>query len=98
MLILMKYLIVINMDNEILSSIFKECQDLSAYKNKRYGDEPLKLFGLKGIVTRLSDKFFRLKNLSMNEGEDADDESIEDTLKDMINYCGYGIMLIRGDL
>jgi hypothetical protein len=36
---------------------------------------------------RLGDKFNRFKTLSRAEGQQAQDESLRDTLLDMANYC-----------
>ena len=44
-------------------------------------------FGWKGILVRIGDKFHRCKNLSKKDQAAVMDESIEDTLLDMANYC-----------
>ena len=43
-------------------------------------------FGAMGIVVRLGDKYHRLKTI-IKADSTAVDESIEDTLRDMINYA-----------
>lgn len=52
-------------------------------------------FGWKGIVVRISDKYHRLKNFCKSETLSVSDETIEDTLKDMINYGLLAIVLKR---
>lgn len=44
-------------------------------------------FGWKGILVRIGDKFHRCKNLSKKDSAAVKDESVEDTLLDMANYC-----------
>ena len=59
-------------------------------KNKAYGNSFSDTFNDLGIisaVTRISDKFNRLKTLAKNEYIPHGDESISDTLLDMANYC-----------
>jgi hypothetical protein len=43
-------------------------------------------FGLLGIVVRIGDKYHRLKNIMLQGRRMVEDETIEDTLKDLINY------------
>ena len=59
-------------------------------KNKAYGDsftETFRKLGPISAVTRISDKYNRLVNLTTNHNIDTGDESIKDTLLDMANYC-----------
>ena len=78
--------------------IIKDCKKIAIKKNIMYGSEGLKRFGLKGIVCRLGDKQDRLVNMTWNNQKDLNNESIEDTLKDMLNYCIYSIMVLNGKL
>lgn len=73
---------------------FKEITDsmLQTYikKNKDYGDSfsnSLNEFGLVAAVTRIGDKFNRIKSLIKKEEIQVKEESIADTLLDMANYC-----------
>ena len=68
-----------------------EAKALMLKKNHDYGDSFSKTFDALGIisaVTRISDKYNRLCSLAMANGQhEVKDESIEDTLLDMANYC-----------
>lgn len=86
-------------DYEEYGDIVAECEMLSVSKNKDYGTACLMEFKEKGIIVRLHDKIARLKNLVWNDKEACiQDERIEDTLKDIINYSIYMIMMQRGNL
>ena len=69
------------------------CEQLNAIydqKNRAYGNSFSDTFNDLGIisaVTRISDKFNRLKTLAKNTEIPQGDESISDTLLDMANYC-----------
>lgn len=64
-------------------------------KNKDYGDSFGEMFQELGIitaVTRIGDKYGRLKNLVKVGERQVKDESIRDTLLDMANYCIMTVM------
>lgn len=59
-------------------------------KNRAYGNsfgDTYKDLGIISAVTRISDKFNRLKTLAKDSSIHQVDESIADTLLDMANYC-----------
>jgi hypothetical protein len=59
-------------------------------KNKAYGNsftDTFEKLGLISAVTRITDKYNRLVNLTVNPNVNTGDESIKDTLLDMANYC-----------
>lgn len=59
-------------------------------KNKAYGNsftDTFEKLGVISAVTRITDKYNRLVNLTTNPNVDIGDESIKDTLLDMANYC-----------
>lgn len=59
-------------------------------KNEAYGDAFGKTFqelGIISAITRMSDKWNRLKALALGADNKVHDEAIEDTLMDMANYC-----------
>lgn len=68
-------------------------EDIYIPKNTAYGDSFHKLYedlGIISAVTQITHKYNRLKNLAkeMNSGElKENDESIQDTLIDLANYC-----------
>ena len=46
-----------------------------------------------GLRVRMHDKMARLNHIIDNPGVDTNDESLEDTLKDLLNYCAIFIMV-----
>lgn len=77
--------------------VVKELEDVYIKKNHDYGDSfaiILKRFGLKSTVIRLRDKLMRLETLCKKEAK-VQDESIEDTLKDLANYAIMTVAEIR---
>ena len=59
-------------------------------KNRAYGNsfgDTYQNLGIISAVTRISDKFNRLKTLCRQPDIPQGDESIADTLLDMANYC-----------
>ena len=80
---------------EQFRKIAQELGDLYEKKNKCYGGsfaDTYKKLGLISAVTRISDKFNRLCNLSTNPDIDNLGESLEDTLRDMASYCIMTVM------
>lgn len=74
---------------EEYKEIILELENTYKAKNHDYGDSfaiILKRFGLKSTVIRLWDKLMRLETLCKKEAK-VQDESIEDTLKDLANYA-----------
>lgn len=75
---------------------------LLAAKQHDYGHKNIDRFGLKGIVVRLNDKYERLANLEftrqfLKEGNSVApkvDETIVDTLRDIVGYCVIGLMVL----
>ena len=78
-----------------IESILDESFNLGVSKNNDYGSENILKFGIIGIIVRLGDKIARYKNLTTNKNtqQKAKDETIKDTLMDIINYATYGEML-----
>lgn len=78
-------------------AIFDKCIEILDAKGRDYsGTEDamsnFKDFGWKGIVVRLGDKYHRLKNLTKAEAA-VDNESVEDTLYDNINYSALALVM-----
>lgn len=75
--------------------ICKMLNDTYIRKNKDYGDSFGEMFQELGIitaVTRIGDKYGRLKNLVKVGERQVKDESLRDTLLDMANYCIMTVM------
>ena len=68
-------------------------------KNKDYGDSFsfLRKEFPEAILIRLGDKYNRLKALMKNGKAEVKDESVEDTLLDLANYCLMEIVERRVD-
>lgn len=104
----LKYLVTEDMPEESrtdvkrYSQIVAHMENTFLRKNHDYGNSfhtTWKEFGDKGIVTgvaRISDKYHRLLNLSLGT-EPLVDESIDDTLMDMANYCILTLMELEKD-
>ena len=83
------------MEEQINKSQLHEqiCQGLNSVyqrKNERYGDSFAKLrkeLGYDSILFRVGDKYHRLQQLLRNPWLSHEDESIDDTLMDLANYC-----------
>ncbi len=67
-----------SIQNELLETFIK--------KNNDYGNDNLDKFGKIGIMIRLQDKINRYINIKKNEIHLVEDESLDDTIKDLINY------------
>ena len=66
------------------------------FKASAYGANAIGRFGLHGIVVRMSDKIERLITLSTNLHTTTDDESIDDTLRDLAGYAIIALILRQG--
>lgn len=71
--------------------------DTVAEKHKLYGDSPLRRWGILGLVIRLDSKMARYLTMTStnNAGVVATDESVCDTLADMLGYCALAIGLLE---
>ena len=66
--------------------------NLVCQKQTDYGTTNITMFGLEGIMIRLSDKINRLINLIQND-KHPENESLQDTLTDIAGYAIIGLML-----
>ena len=62
-------------------------------KHRRYGGAPLMAWKEIGILMRVDSKVARIINLIDDEELGDNEESIEDTLQDIIGYCVLGYRL-----
>lgn len=79
-------------------SICREMADLYDAKNWDYGDSFGKSFeewGMTMPCIRLNDKLNRLCSLTKNSSQRVQDESIEDTLKDLATYSVMTLIELR---
>lgn len=70
----------------------EEARQLMKAKNMDYATEQdifrnFRMFGALGILVRMSDKLARLRSVTENGGTMVKDESLRDTLLDLINYA-----------
>lgn len=78
-------------------SVLTDLSSIYSAKNSDYGNSARNTYDEFGFITyiiRLKDKLNRLVSLN-KKGEPSVDESIEDTLMDMANYCIMAVMDIR---
>lgn len=74
-----------------------ELAELMIRKQRDYGKANILDFGVQGVLVRANDKMARLKNLLSPAGEKKpNNESIEDTWRDLANYAIIALMLERG--
>ena len=88
-----------NMDNLVdHAGICAELTNTYRKKNADYGNSfsrAVEKYGLVSALTRISDKFNRLESLILHKEQEVKDESIQDTLLDLANYCIMTVMEIR---
>ncbi len=92
--------------NERVRHLFVQQFALMVGKQKDYGPNNINAFGEMGVIVRMSDKFERLKNLLFSEDEDgnviwagdqgAENESVDDTYMDILNYALIALMVRKG--
>lgn len=81
-------------------SLCEELNKTYEQKNHDYGNsfgETFDKLGIISAVTRISDKYNRLVSLCTKSEEErmVKDETIEDTLLDMANYCMMTVIEMR---
>jgi hypothetical protein len=85
--------------NEFME-ILTPVADLLKKKNMDYGNsynESRSEFGPVAFLLRINDKFARLKTLTNQEAQ-VNEESVEDTIADIIGYCTLELRYLRKDL
>ena len=77
----------------ILAEAFALCKR----KQASYGPGNIHYLGERGVFVRLFDKVQRLKRLVWENRENPlDDETVEDTWMDILNYAAIALMVHRG--
>jgi len=86
---------ILELNKTSIDSVLEEDFKIGISKNNDYGSENILKFGIIGIIVRLGDKIARYKNLTTNNNTEQKikDETLKDTLMDIINYATYGEML-----
>ena len=84
---------------ELHKEICKQMTDTYKRKNSDYGDSFVKVRQEypHAIIIRLMDKLERLKTLYKGKEQKVNDESIEDSLLDMANYCVMETIELRNN-
>ena len=68
----------------------KDLRETYISKNEDYGDsftKSLDDFGMIAGIVRIGDKYERIKQLTKSGERKVKDETIQDTVEDMANYC-----------
>ena len=83
------------MNTEEMEKICKEIEELLKRKNEMYGDGNIDKMGKPGVIMRITEKIERLKHLLKNN-LNPEEETLEDTWKDIAGFGIIGLMLQRG--
>jgi hypothetical protein len=81
------------------SRLYDQQLHLLISKNRDYSPLNISMapFGvMQGLVTRISDKFYRVINL-LEQGTEAKHESLEDSFRDLMGYAAIGVLCLRGE-
>lgn len=81
-----------------IHKIFSDAKTLLLKKHEAYGPTNISRAPggpANGLRVRMHDKMARLNHILENPDVDINDESLEDTLVDLLNYCAIFIMVRR---
>lgn len=91
-----------DIDFDMFDVVCTTAKKLAFEKNKLYGVKNLLIFDGLGIIVRMNDKIARINNLFINKATNIDtneiDESIDDSLLDLINYSIYLYLYSKDNL
>jgi hypothetical protein len=81
-----------------MEALFNDCLEIAKKKSHDYAGEEdslsnLRDFGWQGIVVRLGDKYHRVKNFAKSGSLQVTDESVRDTLRDLVNYGALALIM-----
>lgn len=80
---------------EAIDSVFAELRQILLSKRRDYGSGNIEAFGELGVLIRVADKVARLKNLLYDNPGQPENESLEDSWKDLANYGVLALMWRR---
>jgi hypothetical protein len=81
-----------------MNEVVKELSTLLLKKHKDYGPKNISQApggAVNGLRVRMHDKLARINNL-FDSGAAPENESFEDSFKDMANYAIIGLLVLRG--
>ena len=78
---------------DLVYEVFAEAHELCVRKHSDYGDAVAE-HGPVGVLVRIHDKLNRLKTVSRTSITLVSDESMRDTLIDLINYAGLAVTML----
>ena len=84
--------------NNDVANVTSDLFDLLIRKHKDYGPKNISLSPggpLNGLRVRMWDKLARINNL-VDTGVKPENESLEDSFKDMANYAIIGLLVLQG--
>jgi hypothetical protein len=84
--------------NNDVADVTSDLFDLLIRKHKDYGPKNISLSPggpLNGLRVRMWDKLARINNL-VDTGAKPENESLEDSFKDMANYAIIGLLVLQG--
>ena len=84
--------------NNDVADVTSDLFDLLIRKHKDYGPKNISLSPggpLNGLRVRMWDKLARINNL-VESGAKPENESLEDSFKDMANYAIIGLLVLQG--
>lgn len=89
-------MVEIKMTKESVDEIFNSVGEILIKKNSDYGGASFDL-GTNGNMVHIWDKARRYRSLveKQQKGDDANFESMEDTLKDIIGYAVIGLHILN---
>ena len=87
---------------EEIKKLHDECVAICEKKNQDYARSDdafynFREFGTQGILVRISDKWARIKTLIAKGKPEVNDESLDDTLKDLANYALILILFLKSE-
>ena len=84
--------------------VLQECAELKAKKSEDYQNEDSNVIqamhyrrGVDSLHDIIQGKCYRAQSL-LESGSDPNHESLEDTYKDIINYCSFVVSYMRGKM